>query len=70
MRKHIAISPEEAANRLSIRELVEAYAYCADRRDAVGQMCTWIGWMSAPSRNQISAFRTRMSSELRTWAMR
>jgi hypothetical protein len=38
MNKHIAISPAEAADRLAIRELVEAYAYCADRRDAEGQM--------------------------------
>jgi SnoaL-like domain len=38
MSKHISISPEEAADRLAIRELVEAYAYCADRRDAKGQM--------------------------------
>src|SRR5258705_3785045 len=35
---HTAISPTEAADRLAIRELVEAYAYCADRRDAKGQM--------------------------------
>ena len=33
-----AISPSEAADRLAIRELVEAYAYCADRRDAERQM--------------------------------
>src|ERR1700726_216210 len=38
MSKHVTISPAEAADRLAIRELVEAYAYCADRRDAVGQM--------------------------------
>jgi SnoaL-like domain len=38
VRKHVAISPEEAADRLAIRELVEAYAHCADRRDAKGQM--------------------------------
>ena len=38
MSKHISISPEEAADRLAIRELVEAYAHCADRRDAKGQM--------------------------------
>ena len=38
MSKHISISPEEAADRLAIRELVEAYAHCADRRDAQGQM--------------------------------
>src|SRR5271156_1285476 len=35
---HTLISPEEAADRLAIRELVEAYAHCADRRDAKGQM--------------------------------
>jgi hypothetical protein len=38
MTQHDAISPSEAADRLAIRELVEAYAYCADRRDAKGQM--------------------------------
>jgi ketosteroid isomerase-like protein len=38
MSEHIRISPEEAADRLAIRELVEAYAHCADRRDAKGQM--------------------------------
>src|SRR2546425_264625 len=38
MSKHIRISPEEAADRLAIRELIEAYAHCADRRDAKGQM--------------------------------
>jgi ketosteroid isomerase-like protein len=38
MGKHVPIAPEEAADRLSIRELVEAYAHCADRRDAKGQM--------------------------------
>jgi hypothetical protein len=38
MSKHVTISPNEAADRLAIRELVEAYAYCADRRDAKGQM--------------------------------
>src|ERR1700692_3666130 len=38
MGKHVTISPEEAADRLAIRELVEAYAHCADRRDAKGQM--------------------------------
>ena len=38
MTKHVSISPTEAADRLAIRELVEAYAHCADRRDAKGQM--------------------------------
>ena len=38
MSKHTVISPTEAADRLAILELVEAYAHCADRRDAKGQM--------------------------------
>jgi hypothetical protein len=38
MSKHVSISPNEAADRLAIRELVEAYAHCADRREAKGQM--------------------------------
>jgi len=38
MSKHVTLSPTEAADRLAIRELVEAYAHCADRRDAKGQM--------------------------------
>jgi ketosteroid isomerase-like protein len=36
--EHVSISPNEAADRLAIRELIEAYAHCADRRDAKGQM--------------------------------
>jgi hypothetical protein len=38
MNQHISISSAEVADRLAIRELVEAYAHCADRRDAKGQM--------------------------------
>ena len=38
MSKHVAVSPAEGADRLAIRELIEAYAHCADRRDAKGQM--------------------------------
>jgi len=38
MSKHTTISSQEAADRLAIRELVEAYAHCADRRDAKRQM--------------------------------
>jgi len=34
---HISISPEEAADRLAIRELIDAYAHCADRRESEGQ---------------------------------
>src|ERR1700737_950551 len=38
MSQHLTISSNEAADRLAIRELIEAYAHCADRRDAKGQM--------------------------------
>src|ERR1700716_4096548 len=38
MSKHVSVSSSEAADRLAIRELVETYAHCADRRDSKGQM--------------------------------
>ena len=38
MSQHVFFSPSDAADRLAIRELIEAYAHCADRRDAKGQM--------------------------------
>lgn len=38
MTTHTPISPQQAADRLAIRELFDAYAHCADRRDAKGQM--------------------------------
>lgn len=38
MPSHYPVSPDDAADRLSIRELIDAYAHCADRRDAKGQM--------------------------------
>jgi len=38
MAEHARISEIEAADRLAIRELVDAYAHSADRRDAKGQM--------------------------------
>ena len=34
---HSRLDPAEAADRLAIRELFDAYARCADRRDADGQ---------------------------------
>src|ERR1700730_15231669 len=37
MSRHLTISPSEAADRLAIRVLVEAYPHCADRRDAKRQ---------------------------------
>ena len=37
MASHLTLSPQEAADRLAIRELFDAYAHCADTRDAEGQ---------------------------------
>ena len=42
MSKHLTISPAEAADRLAMRELVQPYAHCADRRDAKGQMSLFV----------------------------
>ena len=38
MAKHTKISETESADRLAIRELIDAYAHYADRRDAESQM--------------------------------
>lgn len=35
---HTDLSVPQLADQLAIRGLVDAYAYCADRRDATGQM--------------------------------
>ena len=37
MTVHIELTAAEAADRLALRELFDAYAHCADRRDAEGQ---------------------------------
>jgi hypothetical protein len=37
MAAHSELTPSEAADRLALRELFDAYAHCADRRDAEGQ---------------------------------
>ena len=37
MAVHTQLTPAEAADRLALRELFDAYAHCADRRDAEGQ---------------------------------
>src|ERR1700744_4443325 len=63
--KHLSISPEEAADRLAIRELVEAYAHCADRRDAKGQMALFtadthfVVYMNAKDPNPSQELRSR-----------
>ena len=42
MARHVELSPAEAADRLAIRELFDAYAHCADRRDAAGQKALFL----------------------------
>ena len=37
MAVHTELTAAEAADRLALRELFDAYAHCADRRDAEGQ---------------------------------
>jgi ketosteroid isomerase-like protein len=37
MAVHAQLGSDEAADRLALRELFDAYAHCADRRDAEGQ---------------------------------
>ena len=74
MSKHVTISPSEAADRLAIRELVEAYAHCADRRDAKGQMALFtpdthfVVYMNAkdprPRRNCTRARRSLQCSQI------
>jgi SnoaL-like domain len=65
MSKHVSISPNEAADRLAIRELVEAYAHCADRRDAKGQMALFTAdthfviYMNAKDPNPSQELRSR-----------
>src|ERR1700693_1840522 len=65
MSSHITISPSEAADRLAIRELVYAYAHCADRRDAKGQMSLFtadthfVVFMNAKDREPTWELRSR-----------
>jgi ketosteroid isomerase-like protein len=65
MSKHVSILPEEAADRLAIRELLEAYARCADRRDAEGQMALFtedahfIVYMNAKDPNPTQELHSR-----------
>ena len=67
MSKHVSISPNEAADRLAIRELVEAYAHCADRRDAKGQMALFttdthfVVYMNAKDRTPSQELHSRQA---------
>jgi len=42
MAVHTELTPAQAADRLALRELFDAYAHCADRRDADGQKALFI----------------------------
>jgi SnoaL-like domain len=42
MTVHTELGPTEAADRLASRELFDAYAHCADRRDAEGQKALFV----------------------------
>lgn len=65
MSKHAAILPMEAADRLALRELVDAYAHCADRRDADGQMALFtadahfVVYMNAKNPTPTQEFKSR-----------
>jgi hypothetical protein len=65
MDTHASFSGPEAADRLAIRELVDAYAHCADRRDAKGQMSLFtkdthfIVFMDARSKKPSMEFNRR-----------
>ena len=65
MSQHISTSPNEAADRLAIRALVEAYAHCADRRDAKRQMALFtanthfVVYMNAKDPTPSQEFHTR-----------
>jgi hypothetical protein len=64
---HTEISPGEVADRLAIRELIDAYAHRADRRDAEGQKALftedthfvvyWTGRAPNPRRSSTAARR-------------
>jgi hypothetical protein len=65
MGTHVSISGPEAGDRLEIRELVDTYAHCADRRDAKGQMSLFteethfVVFMDARSENPSMEFNRR-----------
>lgn len=67
MNLHSALDSEEIADRLAIRELVDAYAYCTDRRDTTGQMALFtpnthfVVYMDAKSSNPTQEVHSRES---------
>ena len=62
---HASVSPEEAADRLAIRELVDAYAYCADTRDADGLgATTWTAFTLPSAQDHVTHDATKVSAIL------
>jgi hypothetical protein len=67
MASHSTLSPQETADRLAIRELFDAYAHCADTRDAEGQMALFTSdtrfsvFMNGPGTEPTSVLNGRES---------
>jgi hypothetical protein len=65
MTLHATLTLTEAADRLALRELFDAYAHCADRRDAEGQKalftddCTFAVYMSGEGSDPTYVLRGR-----------
>ena len=63
------ISSGDLADRIALRELVDAYADCADRRDATGQMslftddCLFEVWMDARASEPSYVLKGRQALE-------
>lgn len=63
------ISSADLADRIALRELVDAYADCADRRDAIGQMslftedCHFEVWMDARAGEPSYILKGRLALE-------
>ena len=67
MTPHSTFSVQEAADRLALRELFDAYARCADTRDATGQMALFtadarfVVFMDGPNTEPTSVLEGRDS---------
>ena len=67
MAVHAEISPAEAADRLALRELFDAYAHCAGRRDAEGQKALFTTgtrfavYMSGPDTDPACVLKSRQA---------
>jgi len=63
MAVHTELSPTEAADRLALRELFDAYAHCADRRDAEDRRPSSQTTPASPSTWTAKAVSRRTSSK-------